>query len=232
MDLNSLRDLLRQQANTTNSLELSEAKLTSIDNNLLPPDNLGDLISQSLNFPEKTIIIKSISASDITDLNDRNELIITKGVVTWFEKELPVKYLKFTVKNTNPQPTLSFVLQLALGENWTLGNHFPMLEGFSSNEVKLSNCNYIFSTDDQTEFTWNLENNQDTISLQSGLNFVSHFEVVSLSLLTNFLTFTNANSSLKDFTLFGKIIPNACKCTVDVDESTSLSEMALLVFVC
>lgn len=53
MDLNSLRDLLRQQANTTNSLELSEAKLTSIDNNLLPPDNLGDLISQSLNFPEK-----------------------------------------------------------------------------------------------------------------------------------------------------------------------------------
>lgn len=225
MDLNSLRDLLRQQANTTNSLELSEAKLTSIDNNLLPPDNLGDLISQSLNFPEKTIIIKSISASDITDLNDRNELIITKGVVTWFEKELPVKYLKFTVKNTNPQPTLSFVLQIALGENWTLGNHFPMLEGFSSNEVKLSNCNYIFSTDDQTEFTWNLENNQDTISLQSGLNFVSHFEVVSLSLLTNFLTFTKANSSLKDFTLFGKIIPNACNCTVDVDESTSLSEI-------
>ena len=144
MDLNSLRDSLRQQVNTANRLELSEAKLTSINNNLLPPDNLGNLIAQSLNFPEKTIIINSISASDIPDPNGRNELIITKGVVTWFETELSVKYLKFSVKNTNPQPRLSFILQITLGDSWTFSNHFPMLDGFTSDEVKFSNCNYIF----------------------------------------------------------------------------------------
>lgn len=159
-------------------------------------------VTSSLGITGGTISISNLTSNSVS-VSGTNDLIISTGKVNWFGSDLSVDEIWLSVSDNKA----SLVICVSLPTDWSLQNHFTMLNGYPGNSLLFSNSKYIFSSLAQTSYT--TKDNAYLLTLSKGLNFTCNVNPSQYALVGNFLTFSGITNSLTaNYILTGTIEPN------------------------